>query len=127
REEKPYCTAEINDWKTTSSISDWAKDEQGLIDTIQMPLYAKATIWDWPDIEFVRISHGYFGTYKREAKKVSILLDRDIIERRGEYISNTVRKMIQVAKETDPDKVEYNLKACPEYKGCPYASICVRA
>lgn len=121
-----YETAEIGDWKTTTDILQWAKDEEGLINTIQMPLYAKATTWCWPDIQFVRISHGYFGTKKREAKKVSVLLDREIIEKRWIHVQKTVGEMVEVAKEVDFLKVLPNLESCSAYQGCPHASYCTR-
>ncbi len=126
RKEHNPNVAEIGDWKTTGSISSWAKSEQGLIDTVQMPLYAAAVVWDWPHLDFVRLSHGYFGTRVREAKKVSVLMSRATIDHRREQITKTVDEMIAVAKEETIDKVEPNLNACAAYRGCPHAPYCDR-
>jgi hypothetical protein len=122
----PPNTAEIVDWKTTSDVPQWAKTAEGLTRTVQMPLYAKATTFVWPDLEFVRLSHGYMGTKRREAKKVSILMDRQQIDRRVEEIGVIVGAMIQVARETDVLKVEPNLVACDAFRGCPHAAYCDR-
>ncbi|KKW46589.1 MAG: hypothetical protein UY96_C0003G0092 [Parcubacteria group bacterium GW2011_GWB1_56_8] len=126
RNQDPPGTAEINDWKTSGDVKKWAKTEEGLVMTVQMPVYARATLHVWPDLRFVRISHGYFGTKKRESKKVSRLLDLDTIYRRGEDIQCTVAAMVDVAKETDHRKIEPNIRACGDFRGCPHQPYCER-
>lgn len=119
-------TAEIVDWKTTSDVVKWGKRAEDLHMTVQMPLYAKATITVWPDIERVRLSHGQFGTARREARKVSALLDYEAIAWRFSHIESVVRSMIHVAKEPSADVVEKNVRSCSSYGGCPHRAYCNR-
>lgn len=119
-------TAEIVDWKTTSDVVKWGKRAEDLHMTVQMPLYAKATTTVWPDIERVRISHGQFGTARREARKVSALLDYEAIAWRFSHIESVVRTMIHVAKEPNANVVEKNIRSCSSYGGCPHRAYCDR-
>lgn len=125
READPL-TGEVVDWKSSSDIESYGKKDHELVETVQMPLYAKATILEWPDLNFVRVSHGQFGTRMREARKVSALLSRETIERRFTEIESTVSSMIDVAKETSVEKVEANLDSCNAFRGCPHARYCPR-
>jgi hypothetical protein len=126
REENPDRTAEIVDWKTTKDIEKWGKRADELHLTVQMPLYAKATTIVWPDVDFVRISHGQFGTARREARKVSALLDRETIAWRFGEIESMVRSMQHAALEPSVSSVEKNTNACGSYGGCPHKSYCDR-
>lgn len=127
KEDDQHRTAEIADWKTSSDIAKYGKSAAGLYtETVQMPLYADATLFVWPDIEFVRISHGQFGTRRREAHKVSALLDRAAIAYRRKQIESTTLAMIHVVKETDINKVEKNTSSCSAFRGCDHASYCNR-
>jgi len=123
REDDPVHTAEVFDHKTTGNMK-WAKDEKELIATIQMPLYAKATVFDWPDIEHVRISHGVYCTAKKDARKTTTLLHLPVINSRFATIENGVRAMMHVAKETDITKVEANLNSCDAFRGCDFRLKC---
>ena len=126
REESPEKTAEIVDWKTTKDIEKWGKRAEELHLTVQMPLYAKATTIVWPDVDFVRISHGQFGTVRREARKVSALLDRETIAWRFGEIENMVRSMQHTALEASVSSVEKNINACGSFGGCPHKLYCER-
>jgi hypothetical protein len=127
KEDDQHRTAEIVDWKTSSDIVKYGKTPDGLYtETVQMPLYADATTFVWPDIEFVRISHGQFGTRRREAHKVSALLDRAAIAYRRKEIESTTLAMIHVVRETDINKVEKNTSSCSAFRGCDHASYCNR-
>jgi len=126
REASPEHTAEIVDWKTTKDIEKWGKRADELHLTVQMPLYAKATTLVWPDVNFVRISHGQFGTARREARKVSALLDQEAIAWRFGQIESMVRSMQHTALEASVSSVEKNINACGSYGGCPHKSYCDR-
>ncbi len=73
----------------------------------------------------VRLSHVYTNTKGRpEASKASILMPRERIATRWEYIATAVRTIADVAKETDVEKVPANTNACGAFGGCAYAETC---
>jgi len=126
QEAAPSTTAEVLDHKTTSSIREYAKQSHVLPKLTQMALYAKAATHVWPDLEYVRVSHSYFGTRAREAQKYTALMSRHAIDTRYEEISSVVLAMTHVAREPTVDKVEPNLESCSAYRGCPHSSYCDR-
>lgn len=123
----PPNTVEVCDWKTTSSIKNWAKTGQELKKTVQMPLYGMAAARHF-DAEHVRLSHVYMQTRGRAyAQKSTILVHREELETRWEQIEGVARTLIDVAKETDVNKVPASRHSCSAYRGCFFADRCPRS
>lgn len=121
----PRYTVELLDWKTTSDVNKWAKTGPQLIDTIQMPLYGQWAVENYPEAQHVRLSHVYMQTKgKAMSRKATILMDRAKLARRWEQIEGVARSLIDVAKETDVNKVPANRHACSAFRGCPRRDVC---
>lgn len=122
----PERTIELLDWKTTSSISSWAKKENELAETIQMISYAEWARRLYPDAKFFRLSHGYFQTSDaRKAEKRSVLIPLETVQQKWYRIERVVGRMQQVAHERDAMKVSPNWSACRSYnKECKFAPLC---
>ncbi len=117
-------TIETRDWKTTSDFT-WAKSPDDLAKNIQLVTYSVAGFMRWPDAEHARHTHVYFRTQgKPEAKLVTVLQDREQVERRLLYADGIAATMADAARETDPHKVDANHAACNAYRGCPHRSYC---
>lgn len=113
-------TVEVIDWKFTLSM-DYAKTPAQLPKTIQMAGYGKWAFETLPDLKLVRLSHGYMPARGRGAKP-TIRVDRDVIERSWEHADSVARSVIDAARETDPDRVPANRRACNAYnKKCIHA------
>jgi hypothetical protein len=124
-EPHPGVTIESNDWKSTGG-KEYAKSAEELRRTVQMITYAAFDAAIAPRAEFFRLSHTYFLTKGApEAWKSTILIDRDEVGRGWEYVSGVARSVRDAARETDPERVEGNPKACDSYrKGCPHRAKC---
>ncbi len=117
-------TLEVKDWKTTSSF-DYAKTARELGDNLQMITYAEAGLRAWPQYEHGRMTHVYFRTRGTpESRLVTIRRGRAEIAARWEYAEGVVRMQEDAARETNPDLVEPNRKACDAYRGCPHRGRC---
>jgi hypothetical protein len=117
----PPGTIAVWDWKFTGSM-EYAKSGPDLVKTIQMAGYGKYRFdVGWPG-ELVRLGHGYFPARGRGEPR-SIRVDRTAIEKSWEHAESVARLLIDVAKETDPEKVPANRKACNAFKKkCIYAA-----
>ena len=121
---QPSGEMEVNDWKTTGDMK-WAKTGPGLLHDVQMPVYGLEEIDTSPWIERVRLSHTYFQTRgPKHAEKRTILVDRQQLEERRIELDSVVATMVDVARETDIEKIEFNPHACRAYGGCPYMDRC---
>ena len=121
----PPNTLEVKDWKSTSDLV-WAKTPEQVAATVQMNAYAIAGFAMWPHIEEARLTHVYF---QRNGKPQAVLATsrppRRQIEQKWKYIEGVVRTIVDVAREEDPRKVPFNLKACNSYhKDCPHLALC---
>jgi len=124
---------EILDWKTTSSITAYAKSGAQLATDPQMIGYASALLRpDDPDelqpvsqAQFVRLSHVYFQTKGvRAAAKRTIVVSRDHVFQGYHRLCGVVDDMRKVASLPVVDDVPKNLSACSAYGGCPHAAYC---
>ena len=118
---------EVIDWKTSSNIAKWAKSASSLVDTVQLAVYAEYISRRYPGTTQVRLSHGYFQTKGLKAEKRSVLVPVDVIRQRWQRVSQTVRTMADVGKETDASKVEPNYQSCAVFGGCPHRHLCPRS
>lgn len=125
----PPGTVEVLDWKFGAAKIDaevcYAKKPHELATDVQMMSEA-AWVYRVFDTDMdTRVSHVYTNTKGRaRSTKSSILVSRDHVERRMEYVSAIVRTMIDAAHEINPDAVTPNTNACSAFGGCPYAEKC---
>lgn len=116
-------TVEVLDWKTTARIS-YAKRPEELPDLIQMASYARYVFEVVPSCEQVRLSHGYIPV-SGLVKKVSTLVDRTRIDRTWKRVEALAGSLVDAARETDPDRVPANTRACNAFnRPCPAFSAC---
>lgn len=117
---------EVQDWKTTGDIGKRALHSRGLLATVQMPVYA---LWSRTrfDLPFVRLSHSYFGTKRRESLKVSLLATRGEIDDRCGEIERVVERVKEAARAGSGVELAPDYDKCHRtYAGCPYLNICPR-
>jgi hypothetical protein len=137
----PPRTVEVRDWKTTKQIDDlydddgnlvqrgYAKRAEDLIKTWQMPAYGALALATGGPWSYVRLSHGYFQTYKSRAAALrSSLHAADEIRARWDApAERLVEKMKAVARATRVEDVPANApRACQAFGGCPYQNQCPR-
>ncbi len=119
----PPGTVKIIDWKFPKSLR-FALGGADLVKTIQMAGYAKHAFTVEPGAELVRISHGYMPV-SGPTRMVSALVDRDQVERTWEHATRVAGSSIDAARETDPDKVPANPRACRAYgRPCIHMEYC---
>jgi hypothetical protein len=120
----PEGTVEVLDWKTTSKV-DYIKSPEAMSKTLQMSIYGKWVTTCMPDAAAVRLSHVYFVTRGRHApRKVSLRVLPEQIEHQWQRVERVGRLVNDVARETDPEKVEANTKACDAFGGCSHRDYC---
>lgn len=125
--QSPYLTVEVQDWKSTSKLQ-YAKRASTLIDTIQMPTYGMVGLLFFPEVQVVRLSHVYFQTQgKHLAQKETAAWPVERIRQRWDAIELIVDEMIDVARDTDPMRVEPNWDSCTAYGNCPHRERCPRS
>lgn len=124
----PPRTAEVEDWKSSADVAQYAKRGDQLIDTVQMVGYGVVISELWPEIEMVRLSHGYFQTRgKRYSEKRTALFPLETVKDKWQDVHSTVRAMKDVAREKDGMKVAPSWEACNAYRGCPHRERCPRS
>lgn len=121
----PPDALECRDWKSTADLK-WAKNPQQVASAIPMVGYAMAGFAMWPRYERARLTHVYFQRGKRaEARCATSLPDRSHLERRWEYAGRIALRIVDAARETDPNKIDHNPRACRSYnKDCPHLAYC---
>jgi hypothetical protein len=120
----PVRTVEVLDWKSTSS-PEYIKSPEAMAKTLQMSIYGKWVTTCMPDAAAVRLSHVYFVTRGRHApRKVSLRVLPEQIDHQWQRVEWVGRLVNDVARETDPNKVEANTDACDAFRGCPHADYC---
>lgn len=110
------------DWKFPGSI-ERAKANHELVETHQMAGYA---LWGFLTaeacgipMERVRISHGYMPV-RGTPRMSTALVTRDQVERTWKRTTSVAVAIKDAARETDPNKVEANTRACRAYnRDCP--------
>jgi hypothetical protein len=96
---------------------------------VQMATYAAWAVRRWPELQHVRVSHGYLATRAGEvvADKRSALISLDTIWKKWERIESQVLAMTHVARERDVERVEANYASCTSFGGCPFSTVCPRS
>lgn len=131
---------EVVDWKTTRQIDDlvdevtgqvtrrgYAKTAQAIAGTWQMVSYAELARMLWPEVDAVRVGHGYFQTsLPRAASKRSALVPVAVVEERWAGAEALVERIKSAAGEADVRNLTANYAACSAYGGCPHRDRCPR-
>lgn len=117
----PDRSAEVVDWKFTGRRD--FPTAQEVASALPMALYG-----EWAarklDLEWVRLSHVYIGTRRREASKRSLLVPREEFAPKLERAERVVRRLQQAAQCKSAGEVEANTSACTAYGGCPHRAYC---
>jgi hypothetical protein len=116
----------ILDHKFSSDIHGNALPNEGLIRTVQLPVYALQALRTWPDATVFRLAHHYVARSGVDSflRRQVVTLDR-VLERKAE-IETLVESMKSVAQLTDPREVPFNKRACQYRYGCPHQARCPR-
>lgn len=130
---------EVVDHKTTSRIDHhtsasgrvyqgYAKTAEQVAKATQMVGYGIHAIRKH-GVEKIRLSHVYYQTKNGlAASKRTGLISADELLRRWDRIDGIAREIQDVARETDPTKVETNLDACNAFgRACPHSDYCPRS
>lgn len=120
----PEGTIEIFDHKFVSRL-DYAKKGPELLKDIQMVAYGEYVYTVIPDVQRVRLSHGYYPT-TGNARKATVLTDRTPLDKYWtEHVEPLARFLRDVAKEPTADTVPANTRACRAFnRECVHASYC---
>lgn len=130
-QDPPY-TVEVIDWKYKGNTVDRYGNStlipaERLIYTTQMAGYGEWFRRTWAHLTHIRLSHGVFPAKGGEPRKITKLHVIDDCARTWEYVEGVARSIVDVAKETDVNKVPANLMACEMYGGCPHRAYCTAA
>lgn len=106
--------------------SGTVKADHELVETLQMSGYGMWAFLRFPGLERVRLSHNYFPV-KGNPKVSTVLVDREQVERTWKRADAIGGSMRDAARETDPNKVTANTRACMAFnRECPakVAKVC---
>ncbi len=128
----PLGTVEVQDWKFTNKLAEKLArtTPDGVATETPMVGYGHAVACAYEaqgyDVPLVRLSYGLISMGKAvPAAKVSKLVPRDEIARRWEARAPLARTIFDAARETDPNKIESNTRACDAYgRACPARTTC---
>lgn len=117
----PARSEEIVDWKFTGRKEFPSPRE--VAESPPMTIYG-----EWrarkAGLEYVRLSHVYIATRRREVSKRSVLVRRQDLIPRYQRAEGVVRLMQQAARCKSAEEVDANLEACSAGQGCPFRSQC---
>lgn len=125
----PPGTVEVGDIKFKSVAADRYGNSTMMMPTdlvrdIQMAGYGEWVGRIRPETTNVRLSHLYFPKKGALPTKVTKLHVLDDCRRTWEYVNSVVLSMVDVAKETDIERVPGNTESCDAYAGCPRRETC---
>jgi hypothetical protein len=125
----PETTTEIIDWKTTSSVAQYAKRGEELYSTIQMPLYGMYAASKDPLVTDIRLSHVYFQTKGAPCSiKSTAIFPVDKIRERTKGIEALIESMKQAAQLQAVEQLPPNTNACQSFgRRCSFWDHCPRS
>lgn len=118
----------ITDWKFPGNM-DRAKQGDDLRDTYQMAGYATWGFLTFPEVERIRLSHGYFPV-RGQPRLATTLVERGDIEKTWKRAESLAVAIRDAARETNPDRVDANTRSCRAFnRDCPAkdAGLCTAA
>jgi hypothetical protein len=120
----PEGTIEVFDHKFTKDLR-YALKGTDMVKNIQMVAYGEYVFRTVPGVQQVRLSHGYYPTNGNAVKR-TIRVGREPISRYWvEHVEPLARSIAEAAKETNPDNVKANTKACQAFgRPCMHAEYC---
>ncbi len=122
----PPGTVEVFDHKFTKDLR-FALKGSDMVKNIQMVAYGEY-VFRTTDAKYVRLSHGYYPTTGNAVKRTTLTTREPISRFWSEHVEPLARSIADAAKETDPDKVPPNLKACKAFgRMCMHAEYCSAA
>lgn len=108
----------ITDWKFPGNM-DRAKTGDDLRDTYQMSGYGLWGFNTFPDVKQIRLSHGYFPS-RGQPRMATTLVEREHVEKTWKRATSLAVSIRDAAKETNPDRVDANVRSCRAFnKDCP--------
>jgi RecB family exonuclease len=119
-------SGEIIDHKTSSN-KRYTKTKKELAVNVQLILYAAAYFRRYPERERVTLTHLYYGTRGPWAKRVSVEVTREHVEREWSAIKATIEQMVEVSKADNAGDAPASYDSCDKYGGCPFRGSCLRA
>jgi hypothetical protein len=124
----------VLDHKFSSDLEQYAKRDDEMVRTVQLPVYALALMhaetthsnhgFKWSDAKVWRLGHNYNARTAGTQFIRSALVSKDEILERREQIEGVVKRMHVIAKAPRQQDVPFNRKACHTWMGCPHQSIC---
>jgi hypothetical protein len=121
----------IGDHKTTKNFKYCKSSKQLSERNVQLLSYAywgALRFWGpqamWQGGYRVHVSHIYYNTQERAARRVNGVINTTDIPARWATITRVVESMKLDAAKSDPNAVATNPKACRAFGGCPYRNRC---
>ena len=114
----------IVDHKFSSDPVQYAKPAEGLIKTVQMPVYVASQMPYWPDATHFEIAHhnvskkGVLSFFRRAVVSVAQVRER-IAD-----VEATVEQMKLIAPLEKQNDIPFNRRSCSAWTGCPHQSVC---
>lgn len=119
----PPGTVEVCDWKTTGDAK-WIKPARALPRLIQMAGYGEWVKAVEPDVQHLRLSHGYFVEAGGRSRKVSLRVLPEEIEPTWARATAIAKQIRHAAVEHEADRIDANTKACGAFGGCYHRDVC---
>lgn len=122
----PPGTVTVKDWKFPGG-TQYSKTGNELPRQIQMAGYATYVFTVAPSTELIRISHGIMPVKGRPITPTKLVRREDVAPT-WEHAGGVARSIAHAARETNPDRVEANTRACNAFnKRCIHATYCTAA
>ena len=102
----------------------WLKRGSELIETVQMPVYARSQMPYWPDAEKWRLVHHNVSKKGVDSVIRAAVVTRERILERTAQIEGVVERMKLAASAQKQDEMPFNRRSCSAWQGCPHQSIC---
>jgi len=122
----PLGVLKLCDHKSPGKMARALLDNE-LADETQMAGYAIWGFETYPGLQQIRLFHNYVPA-TGNPRLATLLVDRERVEPAWNHANAVARTLKDAARETDPDKVDANTRACNAYyRQCPAYSVCSAA
>lgn len=121
----------VLDWKSTSNLvyakseTDLLKDPQAILYGVAARLAVAKRVSDVPEVD---LQWTYTSTKAAESRAVKLRQTLTILEDGLAEVIDTAEKMSSAFAAASPlgtlDEVEYDLRECDRYGGCPHKTYC---
>jgi hypothetical protein len=117
----------VIDHKFSSDPVAYAKTDDEIVETIQMPVYVLGlqNRGLWQDAKRWQLLHNYNGrTAGTQFFRGDVFSMDQILERKADIEERVIPAMKAVAKIDRQEDVPFNRRACEMWHGCPLQSVC---